>query len=55
MSQPVSRRTFLGASGLAAVAAAIPALPPAVSRRGAAHDGKDGALRDTAYLYQRPA
>jgi N4-(beta-N-acetylglucosaminyl)-L-asparaginase len=38
MSQPVSRRTFLGASGLAAAAAAIPALPPAViRRRGAGH------------------
>ena len=37
MSQPVSRRTFLGASGLAAAAAAIPALPPAIIRRGAVH------------------
>jgi len=37
MSQPVSRRTFLGASGLAAAAAAIPALPPAIIRRGAGH------------------
>jgi N4-(beta-N-acetylglucosaminyl)-L-asparaginase len=33
MSQPVSRRTFLGASGLAAAAAALPA--PAVLRRNA--------------------
>jgi N4-(beta-N-acetylglucosaminyl)-L-asparaginase len=23
--------------------------------RYAAHDGRDGSLRDTAYLYQRPA
>jgi len=37
MSQPVSRRTFLGASGLAAAAAAIPALPPAIIRRSAGH------------------
>jgi N4-(beta-N-acetylglucosaminyl)-L-asparaginase len=37
MSQPVSRRTFLGASGLAAAAAAIPALPPAIIRRGTGH------------------
>jgi N4-(beta-N-acetylglucosaminyl)-L-asparaginase len=37
MSQPVSRRTFLGASGLAAAAAAVPGLPPAVIRRGAGH------------------
>jgi N4-(beta-N-acetylglucosaminyl)-L-asparaginase len=35
MSQPVSRRTFLGASGLAAAAAVMPALPPAIIRRGA--------------------
>lgn len=35
MSQPVSRRTFLGASGIAAAAAALPALPPAVVRRSA--------------------
>jgi N4-(beta-N-acetylglucosaminyl)-L-asparaginase len=34
MSQPVSRRTFLGASGLAAAAAALPA--PAIVRRTAA-------------------
>ncbi len=34
MSQAVSRRTFLGASGLAAAAAAIPALPPAIIRLG---------------------
>ena len=37
MSQPVSRRTFLGASGLAAAAAAMPALPPAIIRRSAGH------------------
>jgi N4-(beta-N-acetylglucosaminyl)-L-asparaginase len=37
MCQPVSRRTFLGASGLAAAAAAMPALPPAIVRRGAGH------------------
>jgi N4-(beta-N-acetylglucosaminyl)-L-asparaginase len=37
MSQPVSRRTFLGVSGLAAAAAAIPALPPAIIRRSAGH------------------
>lgn len=35
MSQSVSRRTFLGASGVAAAAAAIPGLPPAIVRRGA--------------------
>jgi N4-(beta-N-acetylglucosaminyl)-L-asparaginase len=35
MSQPVSRRAFLGASGLAAAAAVIPAVPPAIVRRGA--------------------
>jgi len=35
MSQPVSRRTFLGASGLAAAAAALPARPPAILRRSA--------------------
>ena len=35
MSQPVSRRRFLEASGLAAAAAAIPA--PAIIRRGASH------------------
>jgi N4-(beta-N-acetylglucosaminyl)-L-asparaginase len=33
MSQPVSRRTFLEASGLAAAAAAMPARPPTVIRR----------------------
>lgn len=37
MSQPVSRRTFLGASGVAAAAAAMPALPPAIIRPGAGH------------------
>jgi N4-(beta-N-acetylglucosaminyl)-L-asparaginase len=37
MSQPVSRRTFLGASGLAAAAAAMPVLPPAIVRRGGGH------------------
>lgn len=36
MSLPVSRRTFLGASGLAAASAALPSLPPAVLRAGAA-------------------
>lgn len=35
MSQPVSRRAFIGASGLAAAAAALPAGPPAVLRRSA--------------------
>src|SRR5688572_108117 len=35
MSEPVSRRTFLGASGLAAAAAALPATPPAILLRGA--------------------
>jgi N4-(beta-N-acetylglucosaminyl)-L-asparaginase len=35
MSEPVSRRTFLGASGLAAAAAALPAMPPAILLRGA--------------------
>ncbi|HEY3013361.1 MAG TPA: N(4)-(beta-N-acetylglucosaminyl)-L-asparaginase [Gemmatimonadales bacterium] len=35
MSQPVSRRAFLGASGLAAAAAALPAVPPAIIRRSA--------------------
>jgi N4-(beta-N-acetylglucosaminyl)-L-asparaginase len=35
MSQPVSRRTFLGASGLAATAAALPNGPPAIFRRSA--------------------
>jgi N4-(beta-N-acetylglucosaminyl)-L-asparaginase len=33
MSQPVSRRTFLGASGAAAAAAALPMTPPAVLRK----------------------
>ena len=37
MSQPVTRRTFLGASGLAAAAAAMPALPPAIIRSGTGH------------------
>jgi N4-(beta-N-acetylglucosaminyl)-L-asparaginase len=32
MAQPVSRRTFLGASGLAAAAAALPVTPPAILR-----------------------
>lgn len=36
MSQPVSRRTFLGASGLAAVAAALPTPPAVIIRRRAA-------------------
>ena len=36
MSQPVSRRTFLGASGIAAAAAALPEAPPALVRRSAA-------------------
>jgi N4-(beta-N-acetylglucosaminyl)-L-asparaginase len=35
MSLPVSRRTFLGASGLAAASVALPVIPPAVLRRGA--------------------
>jgi N4-(beta-N-acetylglucosaminyl)-L-asparaginase len=35
MSQPVSRRTFLGASGLAAAAAALPARPLTLLHRGA--------------------
>jgi hypothetical protein len=48
MTQPVSRRTFLGATGLAAAAMIYP-------NQCAAHDGKDGALRDTAYLYPSPA
>jgi N4-(beta-N-acetylglucosaminyl)-L-asparaginase len=43
MSQPVSRRAFLGASGLAAAAAAIPALPPAIVRRGAGHPAAVGS------------
>src|SRR5919109_129566 len=36
MSQRVSRRTFLGTSGLAAVAAALPVQPPGIIRRRAA-------------------
>jgi N4-(beta-N-acetylglucosaminyl)-L-asparaginase len=35
MSQPVSRRTFLGASTLAAAAAVLPEAPPAIIRQGA--------------------
>jgi len=35
MSQPVSRRAFLSVSGVAAAAAALPAVPPAVLRRSA--------------------
>jgi N4-(beta-N-acetylglucosaminyl)-L-asparaginase len=35
MAEPVSRRTFLGASGLAAAAVALPATPPAILRRSA--------------------
>lgn len=35
MSQPVSRRTFLGASGIAAAAVALPSMSPAILRRAA--------------------
>jgi N4-(beta-N-acetylglucosaminyl)-L-asparaginase len=35
MSQPVSRRTFLGASSLAAAAAVLPEVPPPIILRGA--------------------
>jgi N4-(beta-N-acetylglucosaminyl)-L-asparaginase len=35
MSQPVSRRTFLGASGMAAAAAVMPSVPPTWVRRSA--------------------
>jgi N4-(beta-N-acetylglucosaminyl)-L-asparaginase len=35
MSQPVSRRIFLGASGVAAAAAVLPVVPPAFIRRSA--------------------
>jgi len=35
MSLPVTRRTFLGASGLAAASVALPAVSPAIIRRGA--------------------
>jgi N4-(beta-N-acetylglucosaminyl)-L-asparaginase len=34
MSQPVSRRTFISAGGIAAAAAALPEVPPAIIRRG---------------------
>jgi N4-(beta-N-acetylglucosaminyl)-L-asparaginase len=39
MSQPVSRRAFLGASGLAAAAAALPPLPPTILRSSASRPG----------------
>lgn len=35
MSQPVSRRTFLGASGIAAATVALPSMSPAILRRAA--------------------
>ena len=35
MTMPVSRRTFLGASGLAAASVALPSISPAIIRRGA--------------------
>ena len=53
MPERVTRRTFIGTAGAAAVAAALP-LVPVPRLHGAAHDGREGALRDTAHLYERP-
>jgi N4-(beta-N-acetylglucosaminyl)-L-asparaginase len=43
MAQPVSRRTFLGASGFAAAAAALPNGPPAILRRSASKPAAVGS------------
>jgi len=55
MAARLSRRSFLGAAGAATLTAALPERTIGAVPSRTAQAGREAAVRDTAYLYERPS